>query len=131
MRDFHRLLDIRPVLLAAALWLNVLVLTVPHPVLGADELPGLLKARQASLALSKGQLQASVQLYMEALQDKKLTNDRKGVILTDLGVVHARMGLTKQSLDDFNQAVKLFPEYAPAYNNRGSVLLGIGSSRRR
>ena len=92
----------------------------------ADELPGLLKARQAGLAQSKGRLPEAVALYTEALKDRQLTNDRKGVILADRGVIHARLGQTKQAIVDFNQAVTLFPEYAAAYNNRGSVLLSIG-----
>jgi tetratricopeptide (TPR) repeat protein len=92
----------------------------------ADELTGLVKARQAAIAQSKGELDEAVRLYTEALQDRQLTNDRKGVILADRGVVQARLGRPKSAIVDFNQAVELFPEYAAAYNNRGSVLLGLG-----
>lgn len=92
----------------------------------AGEMPGLVKATKAGLAFNKGQFRAAIQLYTEALQDEQLTNDRKGVILTDRGVVHMRLGKTKQALQDFNDGVRLFPEYAAAYNNRGSLLLSLG-----
>ncbi|MEM8975842.1 MAG: tetratricopeptide repeat protein [Pseudomonadota bacterium] len=94
----------------------------------AGEMPGLVKATKAGLAFNKGQFQVAIELYTEALQDEQLTNDRKGVILTDRGVVHMRTGKTKQALEDFNQGIRLFPEYAAAYNNRGSLLLSIGLS---
>jgi len=88
---------------------------------------GMAKIREAATALSNGQLTSAINLYTQALQDKRLTNDRKGVILNDRGVVNARLGKPAQAIADFNQAVTLFPEYAAAYNNRGAFLVSLGA----
>ena len=112
----------RRIVFAILIW----VLPLLANAQAAGEMPGLIKATKAGLAFNKGQFQAAIQLYTEALKDQQLTNDRKGVILTDRGVVHMRLGKTKQALQDFNEGVRLFPEYAAAYNNRGSLLLSLG-----
>ena len=88
---------------------------------------GLAIARKAAKALSKGQLPAAVMLYTEALNDKRLSNDRRSIILTDRGVVYARLNQPKRAIADFNSAVTLFPEYAAAYNNRGAFLVSLGA----
>lgn len=105
----------RPFLLAFLLW----TFAVGAVAQAAGDMPGLIKANKAGLAFNKGQFRVAIELYSEALQDKQLTNDRKGVILTDRGVVHMRIGQTRQALQDFNQGIRLFPEYAAAYNKIG------------
>ena len=114
----------RHFLIALLFWMLPLVSAAQ----AAGEMPGLVKATKAGLAFNKGQFEAAIALYTEALEDKQLTNDRKGVILTDRGVVHMRTGKTRQALKDFNEGIRLFPEYAAAYNNRGSLLLSLGLS---
>jgi len=95
-------------------------------VQASDEQPGVTKAREAAQAQQKGRLNQAIKLYSEALEDRLLAGDRKGIIYVDRGVLYARLGQPKQAIEDFNSAAKLFPEYAAAYNNRGSLLLSLG-----
>lgn len=88
--------------------------------------PSLTSLSAAGLAQEKGDFIQAAELYSKALEDSQLTNDRKGIIYTDRGVVHARLGKSRQAIEDFNTAIQLFPEYASAYNNRGCVLLSLG-----
>jgi tetratricopeptide (TPR) repeat protein len=109
-----------------ALCCVIVVTAVISPAL-TQELTGLVTARKAANALAKGQLDEAVRLYTEALKDNKLTNDRKGVIHADRGVIYARLGQPDLAIADFNRAVTLFPEYAAAYNNRGAFLVSLGA----
>ncbi len=84
------------------------------------------KVEEGAAALVRGDASQAVAAYTEALKDPALPNDRRGTILTDRGVAYARLGQPKLALEDFNRAVQLFPEYAAAYNNRGSLLLALG-----
>lgn len=110
----------RRVMLAAALFIAPICAQ-------ASEIEGLQKARQAAISLSKGQLSEAIALYTEALADKRLTNDRKAVILTDRGVVYGRLSEPDKAIADFNEAVTLFPENAATYNNRGAYLVSLGA----
>ncbi len=92
---------------------------------GAADSPS--SAQEAAAALARGQTDQAIALYTAALQDKTLPNERRAVLLTDRGVAHARLQSPREAIEDFNQAVQLFPEYAAIYNNRGNVLLGIGA----
>lgn len=85
-----------------------------------------LKAQDAATALVRGDAGQAVADYTEALKDATLPNDRRATILTDRAVAYARLGQTKQAIDDFNRAAQLFPEYAAIYNNRGNLLLALG-----
>ena len=82
-------------------------------------------AQAAAAALVRGETSKAVARYTEALNDTSLTNDRRATILNDRAVAYARLGQTKLAIDDFNRAVRLFPEYAAIYNNRGSLLLAL------
>jgi tetratricopeptide (TPR) repeat protein len=86
-------------------------------------------AREAGLALARGQTEQAITLYSSALQDKTLPNERRAVLLSDRGVAHARMQKPKEAIEDFNRAIQLYPEYAAIYNNRGNVLLALGAVR--
>jgi len=103
------------------------IAAVGAPVSAEDELTGLVTARKAANALAKEQFAEALRLYTDALKDNKLTNDRKGVILADRGVIYARLGQPDRAIADFNAAVKLFPEYAAVYNNRGAFLVSLGA----
>jgi tetratricopeptide (TPR) repeat protein len=89
----------------------------------------LLKAREAGLAMARGEVDQAVTLYTEVLADKTLSNDRRATVLVDRGVAYARRQSPREAIEDFNQAIQLYPEYAAVYNNRGSVLLSIGAAR--
>ena len=95
---------------------------------GADD-ANVLKAREAGVALARGQADEAIALYTEALDDKTLPNDRRAILLTDRGVARARKQNPREAIEDFNRAIELYPEYAPVYNNRGNVLLAIGAVR--
>jgi tetratricopeptide (TPR) repeat protein len=88
-----------------------------------------LRAREAGVALARGNFDQAIALYTEALQDKTLANERRATLLADRGVAYARRQSPREAIEDFNRAIQLFPEYAAIYNNRGTVLLGIGALR--
>ncbi|HVZ04494.1 MAG TPA: tetratricopeptide repeat protein [Hyphomicrobium sp.] len=83
-------------------------------------------AEQGAAELVRGDVRKAVADYTEALRDTGLANDRRATILNDRAVANARLGQTKQALEDYNRAVELFPEYPVAYNNRGNLLLAVG-----
>ena len=58
----------------------------------SDKQPGVVKAREAAQAPQKGHLNQAIRLYSEALDDRLLANHRKGIIYTNRGVLHARLG---------------------------------------
>ena len=108
--------------------LAMLLMALASPVTGAlaAGADSALKAQDAAAALVRGDTGQAVLGYTEALKDTSLSNDRRATILTDRAVAYARLGQTKLAIDDFNRAAQLFPEYAPIYNNRGSLLLALG-----
>jgi tetratricopeptide (TPR) repeat protein len=103
-----------------------LALAIAASAVGADD-PA--SAREAGLALARGQIEQAIALYGTALQDKTLPNERRAVLLSDRGVAHARLQKPKEAIEDFNRAIQLYPEYAALYNNRGNVLLALGAVR--
>jgi tetratricopeptide (TPR) repeat protein len=106
----------------------VLALTVGASTVAADD-AALLRAREAGVALARGNFDQAIGLYTEALQDKTLPNERRATLLADRGVAYARRQSPREAIEDFNRAIQLFPEHAAIYNNRGNVLLGIGAVR--
>jgi tetratricopeptide (TPR) repeat protein len=105
-----------------------LALAAAAPAFASDD-SALLRAREAGVALARGDHDKAIELYSEALLDKTLPNERRATLLTDRGVAYARRQSAREAIEDFNRAIKLFPEYAAIYNNRGNVLLGIGAVR--
>ena len=89
-------------------------------------LEGQRRAQEAARAQIQGNLDQALTLYGEALQDTAMSNDRRSVVLSDRGALLARINQPKAAIDDFNQAVQLYPEYPAIYNNRGSTLLTLG-----
>lgn len=85
--------------------------------------------KQGASALVRGDTGQAIAHYTSALADQSLPNDRRAMLLNDRAVARARLGQTKEAFDDFNQAVKLFPEYAALYNNRGNLLLALGLAK--
>lgn len=83
-------------------------------------------ARKGGAALVRGDTGQAITHYTTALGDTSLPNDRRAMILNDRAVAYARVGKTKEALEDFNSALQLFPEYAALYNNRGNLLLALG-----
>lgn len=86
-------------------------------------------AEEGAGALVRGEAQAAVYNYTEALKDRALSNDRRAAILNDRGVANVKLGQTRQAFEDFNLAAQLFPEFAAVYNNRGNLLLSLGLAK--
>jgi tetratricopeptide (TPR) repeat protein len=82
--------------------------------------------RGAASALQKGRADEAVQFLTDALADRSLSNDRRGVILNDRGVAYLKQQNIRAAIDDFNRAAQLYPEYAPLYSNRGNALIAVG-----
>jgi tetratricopeptide (TPR) repeat protein len=112
-----------------ALALSLILATAAASTVAADDASVLLRAREAGAALARGNFDQAIALYTEALQDKTLASERRATLLADRGVAYARRQSPREAIDDFNRAIQLFPEYAAIYNNRGTVLLGIGAVR--
>lgn len=109
-------------LVAAALMLGL----VPVPASSAVTPNGLLAARQGVSALLRGQYEKAIESYNEALQDKNLSDPRRANIYNDRGVAKWRLGSPTEAIEDFNRAIKLFPDFAVVYNNRGNALIDLG-----
>ncbi len=84
-----------------------------------------VKTQEAAAALLRGDLQVAVNAYTAALGDTNLDKDRRATILNDRAVALVRMRKMELAIQDYNQAVQLFPEYAVVYNNRGNLLLDL------
>ncbi|MGI9480578.1 MAG: tetratricopeptide repeat protein, partial [Hyphomicrobiaceae bacterium] len=110
--------------LALSAWLTMAVLPAAAQQRAR---PGDLKAQQAAAAFRQGQMAEALRLYASALTDRTLGNERRASVLTDRGVVHERVGRVADAVADFNQAIKLFPEFPVVYNNRGALLVRIGA----
>ena len=83
-------------------------------------------AQEAARAQNRGNFDQALALYGQALNDVTLANDRRASILSDRGVVYARMKQPKLAIEDYNRAVQLYPEYPAVYNNRGNTLVSLG-----
>lgn len=83
-------------------------------------------ADAGAVLLLKGAANEAITRYTSALADTSLSNDRRATLLNDRGVAYQRAGQPKLAIDDFNRAAQLLPEYAAIYNNRASVLIGLG-----
>jgi tetratricopeptide (TPR) repeat protein len=97
-----------------------------QPLWAASGESGIGKAREAAVALARGDAAAAAALYDAALADPTLPADRRVAIHTDRGVARARLGQVQEAIEDFNRAIRLSPEGAAAYNNRGNLLLALG-----
>jgi Flp pilus assembly protein TadD len=82
----------------------------------------LLRAREGAAAILRGQYEKAVAAYDEALSNPEIADFVKASIYSDRGVAKWRLKLTKEAVDDFNQSIKLAPENATVYNNRGNAL---------
>ncbi|HXF54612.1 MAG TPA: tetratricopeptide repeat protein [Hyphomicrobiaceae bacterium] len=105
-----------------------IALAVAGPAHAAGE-EGMRLAQEAARAQMRGSLEQALALYGQALADVTLANDRRASILSDRGVVYARLKQPKLALDDYNRAVQLYPENPAVYNNRGTTLLSLGLVR--
>lgn len=104
----------------------VLAVALASSPLIAATSTGLLKAREGVSALLRGKYEQAIAAYSEALEDETLSDPRRANIYNDLGVAKWRLKRVKDAIEDFNQAITLFPDYAVIYNNRGNALTDLG-----
>lgn len=111
------------ILLPASVLMALVLASEPaHAVTGS----GVLQARQGVSALLRGQYERAVAAYTEALEDRNLSDPRRANIYNDRGVAKWRLGRAREAIEDFNEAVMLFPSYSVVYNNRGNALMDLG-----
>ncbi|MDJ0514371.1 MAG: tetratricopeptide repeat protein [Methyloceanibacter sp.] len=86
----------------------------------------LLRAREGTAAMLRGQYDQAVALYDEALGTPDVSKFVLASIYSDRGVAKWRMRKTKEAIDDFNESIQLAPDNAIVYNNRGNALMDLG-----
>lgn len=119
---------------AIALGLVLLAFCSPLGVAGAMLLSNPAAAQEsANILARKGNAQLirkendkAILTLSEALSIGNLPLFTKASILNDRALAYARIKKFERALDDFNQAIETFPEFATAYNNRGLLLHGLG-----
>ena len=112
-------LRVKTVLLGAAL-----AAAVAGAAQAADQV--LLRAREGTAAMLRGQYDQAVALYDEALGTPDVSKFVLASIYSDRGVAKWRMKKTKEAIDDFNESIQLAPDNAIVYNNRGNALMDLG-----
>ena len=90
-----------------------------------DEQAASLQANQGRAALARGQYLDADRLLTDALQSTSLPSPIRVFALSDRGIARWRLSRPYAAIDDFNAALRLAPEEAGLYNNRGNVLLGL------
>ena len=112
-----RFLRLLLIIFVSALWTE-------SPAL-ADEREASLKATHGRAALLRGEYQEAERLLTEALDTAALSPEIQVAALDYRGVARWRLRKLPEAIDDFNAALKLAPEDATLYNNRGNVLLDL------
>jgi tetratricopeptide (TPR) repeat protein len=90
-----------------------------------EERDASLQAHQGRTALLRGQDAEADRLLTQALAATALPATTKVFALSDRGVARWRLGALRAAIEDFNEALRLAPEEATLYNNRGNVLLEL------
>jgi tetratricopeptide (TPR) repeat protein len=90
-----------------------------------DEQAASLQADQGRAALARGQYLDADRLLTGALEAGSLPFPIRAFVLSDRGIARWRLSRPYDAIDDFNAALRLAPEEAALYNNRGNVLLGL------
>ena len=91
----------------------------------SDQREASLKATHGREALLRGQYQEAERLLTEALQSGALAVSTQISALGNRGIARWRLSALPAAIDDFNAALRLSPEEAMIYNNRGNVLLEL------
>ncbi len=66
-----------------------------------------------------GQFNDAKKLLDDALKEKKLT--KKYIVLNNLGAINRELGLIKDALDNFKEAILINPDYVPAIINLANL----------
>jgi tetratricopeptide (TPR) repeat protein len=79
----------------------------------------LLKAGLA--ARSRGDFAAAADLYTQAIDTGSLSDANRAVVLASRGVAYDMIGETDRAIDDFDTAIRLYPDYGKTYIYRGQA----------
>jgi tetratricopeptide (TPR) repeat protein len=77
----------------------------------------LLKAGLA--ARIQGDFGAAIKFYTEAIDTGSLSDANRAVVLASRGVAYDMIGETDRAIDDFDTAIRLYPDYGKTYIYRG------------
>jgi tetratricopeptide (TPR) repeat protein len=77
----------------------------------------LLKAGLA--ARIRGDFGAAIKFYTEAIDTGNLSDANRAVVLASRGVAYDMIGETDRAIDDFDTAIRLYPDYGKTYIDRG------------
>jgi tetratricopeptide (TPR) repeat protein len=77
----------------------------------------LLKAGLA--ARSRGDFGAAIKFYTQAIDTGSLSDANLAVVLASRGVAYDIKGDTDRAIDDFDTAIRLYPDYGKTYIYRG------------
>jgi tetratricopeptide (TPR) repeat protein len=77
----------------------------------------LLKAGLA--ARIRGDFGAAIKLYTKAIDTGSLSDANRAVVLASRGVAYDMIGETDRAIDDFDTAIRLYPDYGKTYIYRG------------
>ncbi len=70
-------------------------------------------------AAKDGRQDLAIDHYTRAVESGDLSQPHLAYAFSNRGVVYWAMGLFDRAIEDFDEAVRLKPDYAPAYHNRG------------
>ena len=113
-----------PRLLGVLLLIIISIIGTEASALG-EEREASLKATHGRAALLRGQYQEAERLLTEALASATLPVSTQISALGNRGIARWRLSNPHAAIDDFNAALRLSPEEAMIYNNRGNVLLEL------
>ena len=115
----------QPARLLGILFLIIASLIGTEALALSDQREASLKATQGREALLRGQYREAERLLTEALQSGALAVSTQISALGNRGIARWRLSDLHAAVDDFNAALRLSPEEAMIYNNRGNVLLEL------
>ncbi len=71
-----------------------------------------------------GQHQQSIEYFKKAIREKA----DYAAAYFNLGIVYQTLGLPQQALGQYNEATRLLPAHANAYNNKAFIYLNSGNN---
>ncbi len=115
---------------ALAAWLLlVTIAATPHVAARAADPAQSARAQEGGAELAAGRFERARAIFDDVLSAKDVAGERRASLLNDRGVALWRLGNLPASVEDFNAAISLVPEFAVAYNNRGNVLLALNNAQ--